>query len=242
MSLNVAEGEELCHLSDISGKKLMVGFTFLFNNGLKQLKELNVSGRLGKVYYLTSKRTHMGPVRQDVNVVWDLASHDIAIINFILDSAPVAVLATGAKSLGTDHYDVAFITLYYPNGIIGQIHISWIDSNKERIVRIIGSKARAEFNDLNNLEPIRVFEKGISIADHIEADFGNFRFLLRDGNIISPKIDMSEPLRQMIDTFICAVLDKKEIVPDGHFSFEVTKTIVAIQKSLASKSIQMVTG
>lgn len=238
LSLNVEEGEELCRLAEASGRKLMVAFTFLFNNGIRQLKQLNSSGSLGKVYYLTSTRTHMGLVREDVDVIWDLAPHDISIINFILDATPQGVSATATKPLGGSQYDVAFITLYYPGGIIGHIHVSWVDSNKERLVRIIGSKARVEFDDLNTLEPIRIFEKGISVAERIEADFGKFRLLLRDGDIISPKTNLSEPLSQMIDCFVSAVLDDKEIIPDGRYALEVTRTIAAIQKSLASRSIQ----
>jgi len=240
LTLDAAEGKELCKIAQDSGRRLMVGFTFLFNNGVRRLKELKKSGALGQTYYLTSIRTHMGLIRHDVDVIWDLAPHDISIMNFILDSIPQKVLATGAKPLGGNYYDVAFLTLYYPKGIIGHVYVSWIDSNKERLVRVIGSKARAEFNDLNELEPIRIFEKGISIAERIEPDFGSFRFLLRDGDIISPKTDMPEPLGQMIDSFISAVLDNKDIIPDGKYGLEVTRTIAAIQKSLDTKTIQEV--
>lgn len=240
LTLDVKEGEELIRLAEASARKLMVGYTFLFNNGIKKLKYLKNSGRLGELYYLTAKRTHLGLVREDVDVVWDLAPHDVSIINYILDSAPEEVLTTGAKPLGTGRYDVAFVTLYYPGGVIGQIHVSWVDSNKERLVRIIGSKARAEFDDLNNLEPIRVFEKGIAVGKRIEADYGKFKFLLRDGDIISPKIEMAEPLAQMIDTFVCGVLDDKEIITDSQFALEVTRTLVAVEKSLATGSIQTV--
>ena len=240
LTLDTQETEELCKLADNLKLKLMVAFTFLFNNGVRQLKKLKDSGSLGELYYLTSKRTHMGLVREDVDVVWDLAPHDISIINFLLGATPKRVLATGAKPLGGKHYDVAFISLYYPNGVIGQICVSWVDSNKERIVHMIGSKARAEFNDLDNLEPVRIFKKGISMVERSEADFGKFRFLLRDGDIISPKTNMSEPLSEMVDSFISAILDNKKIDFDGRFSLEITKTLVAIQKSLQSKKIQEV--
>ncbi len=238
LTLDVAEGEELCLLAEASGLKLMVGLTFLFNNGVHKLKELNSANLLGKIHYLTSVRTHMGLVRQDVDVFWDLAPHDISIMNFILGSMPEAVSATGAKVLGGIYYDVVFITLYYHDGTIGQIHVSWVDSNKERLVCIIGSKARVEFNDLNALETVRIFEKGISFEEPVEADFGKFRFLLRDGDIISPKIEVSEPLSQLIDAFVCAVMNDKEIIPDGRYALEVTKTLVAVQKSLASRGLR----
>lgn len=240
LTLNVKEAEELCRLSRDTNRKLMVAFTFLFNNGVRQLKKLKDSGVLGELYYLTSIRTHMGLVREDVDVVWDLAPHDVSIINFLLGCTPEKVLAAGAKPLKGKHYDVAFINLYYPNGVMGQICVSWIDSNKERVVRIIGSKARAEFNDLDNLEPVRIFKKGISVVDRSESDFGKFRFLLRDGDIISPKTNMSEPLSEMIDSFVESILDGKKNICNGQYALEVTKTLVAIQKSLSSGTVQKV--
>ena len=238
LTLDVVKGEELCQLAEASRLKLMVGLTFLFNNGVIKLRELKSSGSLGRIYYMTSVRTHMGLVRQDVDVYWDLAPHDISIMNFVLGSVPEAVSATGAKVLGGEYYDVVFITLYYPDGTIGQIHVSWVDSNKERVVCIIGSKARVAFDDLNALETVRIFEKGISINEPVEADFGKFRFLLRDGDINSPRIDVTEPLSGLIDAFVCFVLDDKEIVPDGRCALEVTKALLAVRKSLASRGLR----
>lgn len=235
LAMTQEECEELCELSDSVKRKLMVGYTFLFNNAIRKLKEFIVSGSLGKMYYLTARRTHLGLVREDVNVVWDLAPHDVSIMNYLLDAIPQKVSALSASPLGFDKADLAFITLFYPEGIIGQIHVSWVDSNKERTINIIGSKARAVFDDLNNLEPIRFFEKGIRIADPIEADFGNFRFLLRDGDIISPKVEMHEPLSQMIDAFVRLVLDNEKSVASGHFALGVTQTLVAAHKSMQAQ-------
>ena len=109
---------------------------------------------MGQLYYLTATRTHMGLVRDDTSVVWDLAPHDVAIMNYLLDSVPERVSAVGGQPLGLSVPDVAFINLFYPNNVLGQIHVSWVDSNKERQVCVIGSKARAVFNDLDGLEPV----------------------------------------------------------------------------------------
>jgi len=187
LTTEIAQSEELCRLAGERKLKLMVGLTFMFNTGIRKLKEIYTSSELGRVYYMTASRSHMGLVREDVDVIWDLAPHDISIFNYILDAVPLEVSATGARLLNSDNYDVAFITLYYPGGITGHIYVSWIDSNKERMIRVIGEKARADFDDINNLEPIRIFKKGISVNNGVEADFGKFRYLLRDGDIISPK-------------------------------------------------------
>ncbi|MCK4947141.1 MAG: Gfo/Idh/MocA family oxidoreductase [Candidatus Aureabacteria bacterium] len=237
LALDGAKCEELCAIAKSSGCKLMVGYTFLFNNAVRKLKELIDSERLGKLYYLTAMRTHMGLVRKDVSVAWDLAPHDVSIMNYLLNAVPEKVSAVSASPLGFDQADIAFITLFYPGGIVGQIHVSWVDSNKERRVHVIGSKARAVFNDLNNLEPVRLFEKGICISDSVEPDFGNFRFLLRDGDIISPKVDMREPVSQMSDAFVRLVLDNEENIVDGGFDLGVTRTLVAAHKSMRAGGI-----
>lgn len=237
IALDTRGGEALCKLAEQSNLKIMAGFTFLFNNGIRKLKELIGSGRLGRLYYLTASRTHMGLIRQDVSVVWDLAPHDISIMNYLIGTSPTRVSAVGANPISRNKSDFAFINLFYPGGIVSQIHVSWINSNKERVVRVIGSKARAEFDDLNNLEPVRIFEKGIGIIDRVEPDYGGFQFLLRDGDIISPKIEMIEPLKQMIDSFVNIVLDNAENISDGRFAVDVTRVTVAIERSILAGGV-----
>jgi len=232
LALDVDESQYLCDLADRVGRKLMVGFTFLFNNGIRKVKEFVTANSLGDLYYLTSVRTHLGLIRADVSSVWDLAPHDVSIMNYLLGTTPEKVSAVGAGPLGSENADFAFINLFYPQGIVGQVHVSWLNSSKERILKIIGSKAKVEFDDLNALEPVRFYEKGIGFADHVEPDFGSYRYLLRDGNIISPKVEMPEPLGQMINAFVQLVLENKQNIADGSFAVEVTRTLVAAHKSM----------
>ena len=234
LTLDVIKDRELSDLAKRQDLKLMVGFNFLYNNGIKKLKELIQSNRLGQLYSITAKRTHMGLVRDDSSVVWDLAPHDVSIMNYLLDGTPQRVSAVGANPLGQDKPDIAFIHLFYADRIIGQIHVSWVDSNKERAICVIGSKARAVFDDLNPLEPVRLFEKGIGLDDQIESDFGGFKLLLRDGDIISSKIDFQEPLKNMAEVFVGAVLDKAENICDGQFSLGVSQSISAAHRSISN--------
>ena len=122
--------------------------------------------------------------------------------------------------------------LFYPNGILGQIHVSWVDSNKERVLRVIGSKARAVFNDLDGLEPVRVFEKGIGVGTQDQSNYGDFKFLLRDGDIISPKIHLQEPLRMIVDSFIRVVREDAQNISDGVYACNVSRTIIAALRSI----------
>lgn len=233
LALAVEEGEELCALADRAGLKLMVGHTFLFNNAVLKLKELIDGGHLGeKIYYLTATRTHLGLVRKDASVLWDLAPHDVAIMNFLLGAVPERVSAVGARPLLLAWEDVAFLHLTYPNGVIGSIHVSWVDSHKERMLAVIGDKGRVVFNDLDNLEPVRLFQKGIGVCNRITPGFGEYQFLLRDGDIISPKVEIREPLNRMLDAFVQVVLDNVPDISSGRTGLDVTRVLAAAETSM----------
>lgn len=232
LTTDVAEGEELCQLAESTGKNLMVGYTFLYNNGVRHVRSLLDEGELGEMYYINATRTHLGLIRDDVDVTWDLASHDVAIMNYLMGCPPKTVSAVGAHPLGREQCDLAFLSLCYPGGVVGHIHVSWVNSNKERCLNLIGSKARVAFDDLNNLEPVRVFHKGIGTASSIEPQYGDFRFLLRDGDIVSPKITMREPLKQMIEEFVLVAKGEAKTISDSRFSQGVTQALCAAQRSL----------
>ncbi|MBU1626114.1 Gfo/Idh/MocA family oxidoreductase, partial [bacterium] len=185
----VLEAEELITISEKKALTLMVSHTFLYNTAVRKMKEYLKKEIFGDIYYLYSRRTHLGLIREDVSTIWDLATHDISIFSYLLDSQPEKAQVIGGRYLEKTGSDVAFINLIYPRNIIGNIHVSWIDSNKVREIVVVGSKQRIVFDDLNNLEKLRIFEKGISIDKDAES-FGEFQYLLRDGDIISPKIDL----------------------------------------------------
>jgi predicted dehydrogenase len=232
LTLNPEQDKELYELANNLQLKLMVGYTFLFNKAINKLKTMITQNRLGQLYYMSSTRTHMGLVREDISAIWDLAPHDVAIMNYLLDSIPERVSAVASSPLGLKNPDVSFINLFYPNGLIGQIHVSWVDSNKERALRVIGSKARATFNDLDALEPIRLFEKGIFKDSNDQVNYGEFKFLLRDGDIISPKIQLHEPLKMIVSSFVSVILDEAKNITDGFFAYNISKTILAAHKSI----------
>jgi predicted dehydrogenase len=155
-------------------------------------------------------------------------------MNYLLDEVPRRVAVVHASPLNSGRSDVAFIGLYYPSGIIGQIHVSWVDSNKIRKFQVIGSKARVVFDDLNNLEPVRFFETGIGVSRSVAQDFGDFRYLLSDGDIISPKIAMEEPLQAAVSSFLRLVHDGEETIADLSFTRDVVRTLAAASRSVAA--------
>jgi predicted dehydrogenase len=223
--------EELIQLAAEAERVLMVGHTFLYNAGIRKFKELVSGEEFGRMYYLHATRTNLGPIRQDVNAVWDLAPHDISIFDYLLGTLPTHVSAVGSKLLENGWEDVAFITLTYPNDVIGNIHVSWADPNKVREIVAVGSSRRIVFDDMNNLERIRVFEKGV--APQQEAgSFGEYRLLMRDGDIISPKVEPSEPLKNQALHFLDCIEKGQVPLTDGQNGLDVVRVLVAINESL----------
>jgi predicted dehydrogenase len=232
LTTTVADAANLIRQADKAQLVLMVGHTFMYNSGILKIKELMRGPEFGQMYYLHATRTNMGPVRDDVNALWDLGTHDVAIFNFLLESAPLSASAVGSKVLGKAHEDVGFVTLRYPHNVIANIHASWIDPNKVREVVAVGSHRRIVFDDLNNLERVRIYEKGLSAT--MEADtFGEFRLIMRDGDIISPRVPPSEPLKNLAAHFRDCVLDNKKPLSDGRNGMDVVRVMEAVDRSLA---------
>ncbi|MCK5343703.1 MAG: Gfo/Idh/MocA family oxidoreductase, partial [Candidatus Heimdallarchaeota archaeon] len=234
LTLIPEESFDLAETAKKEKKILMVGHTFLFNSGIAKLKECVDNGELGKIYYMNATRTHLGLVRNDVNAIWDLAPHDVSIFNYLLGKSPISVNAIGSCHLKDDREDVAFINLIYPDDVIANIHVSWADSNKERTVRVVGSESRVVFNDMDNLERIKIYKKGIKVSEEYD-DFGEFQLHLRDGDIVSPKIPTAEPLKEECVYFLDCVRTRKKPITDGMNGYDVVKVMCAIERSIKNK-------
>ena len=229
-----ADAEQLIGLASSTSSVLMVGHTFVYNAGIRKVKDYIDESRDG-IYYLYALRTNLGPIRRDVNALWDLAAHDIAIFNFLLDCTPRWVSAVGAKVLRNCREDVGFITLGYPgtrDDIVGHIHVSWADPHKAREVVVVGSERRIVFNDLNGSEQVRVFEKGVKAAVPEPASYGE-HFQIRDGDILSPRIEVSEPLKNQCRHFLECIT--KNVVPltGGREGQDVVRVLEAADHSLS---------
>jgi predicted dehydrogenase len=226
-----SDAQELIDLAESNSAILMVGHTFVFNAGIRKVKEYVQKGD-GRVYYLYARRTNLGPIRHDVNALWDLAPHDIAIFNYLLDRTPQWVSAVGGKVLRNCREDVGFISLGYPDNIIAHVHVSWADPNKAREVVVVKSDRRIVFNDLNGLEQVRVFEKGVSAVEPEPLNYGEFRFQIRDGDIISPRIEPAEPLKNQCKHFVESVRLGKRPISGGSEGVAVVRVLEAVNRSL----------
>lgn len=210
---------------------LVVGHTFLYNAAVRKVKEYVDRDQ---VYCLYARRTNLGPIRSDVNAVWDLAPHDVSIFNYLLDSEPDWVSAVGARVLATDREDVAFISLGYPGGVIGQIHVSWADPHKVREVVVVSAERRVVFNDMDAVEPVRVYHKGVKTAPAGGAlQPGELPLVLRDGEITSPALRLSEPLRYECGHFLHCLRRGEAPFTGGRQGLAVVKVLAAIDRSMA---------
>jgi predicted dehydrogenase len=234
LSLTVKESQELISIAKAKKRILMVGHVFLFNSGIRKIKESIDTGLLGRIYYLRSARTNLGPIRNDVNVVLDLAVHDISIFSYLLSKQPVAVNATASKILRENLEDIAFISLHYPESILANIHVSWLDPRKVREITVVGDKKMAIWDDLSTTDMVRIYDKGV-IKEPYYDDFGEFQLLLREGDVSVPKINPVEPLRAQSLHFIESVENRRTPLCDGKNGLDTVKVLEAIQKSLANK-------
>jgi predicted dehydrogenase len=231
LATSVAEAKELVGLAKRKKRILMVGHVFMYNAGIQKLKEYVDKGTLGRIYYICAKRTNLGPIRNDVNAVWDLASHDISIFLYLLNSQPLKVSACGEAFLHKELEDIAFISLRYPKKILGNIHVSWLDPRKIREITIVGDKKMAVWDDLNITEPIRLYDKGVMREPYYDS-FDEFRLIPKEGDITIPRLPFSEPLKNQGIHFLECVKKRKSPLSDGNNGLAVVKTLNAVITSL----------
>lgn len=233
LALHPEECLKLKEIAHQNNKLLMVGHIFVFNPGIVRLKEYIQSGELGTIQYAHSERTNLGPFRYDVNALWDLAPHDISIFDYLFESAPLKVSACGQKCLGKSLEDVAFASLEYPGKIMVNIHVSWLDPKKVRQITIVGDKKMVVWDDLDNLGPIRLYDKHVERTAKFYESYGEFHLLSREGSITIPNMGFHEPLKIQAQYFIdCMINNKQPERADAEKGFQVVRTLCATQRSI----------
>ncbi|MBV8522175.1 MAG: Gfo/Idh/MocA family oxidoreductase [Acetobacteraceae bacterium] len=217
-----------------SSAVLMVGHTFQFNPALRELRRRMRAGELGQIHYAHCARLNLGLYRSDVNVIWDLAPHDISILNFLLNSTPAAVGAWGASLTFGGVEDVAHIRLEYEDpSVTGYVHLSWLHPRKTRTVTVVGSKKMAVYDDLAE-EPLRIFDRGVDHEDY--APLHERPPLYRFGDIVAPHIRGDEPLAIQDQHFIDCILEKTQPESTGEQALGIIAALEAIQRSIHQRS------
>jgi predicted dehydrogenase len=236
LAASTRDAEELVGLAREKKRILLVGHVFLYNAAVQHVKKLLGQGELGRIYYLSMLRTNLGPIRIDVNAAWDLASHDASIADYWLGASPVSVSAVGKDYINSGIADVVFATLRYPNGVLVNLHASWLNPRKARDVTVVGDRRMLTFDDMNPNEPIKIYDKGVSdeTVPGIVDTFSAFRASVREGEVVTPKIPHSEPLKAECDHFLDCVANGTTPLTDGRTGLAVVRTLEAIQRSLES--------
>jgi predicted dehydrogenase len=231
MCTSLDEARALVDLATRTRRALVHGHVFLYNAGIRYVREGLAAGRFGAVQYLHATRTNLGPIRTDVNVVEDLASHEITIFDYLFGRAPNWVSATGSRLLGTDREDVAFVTLEYGDGILAHVHVSWLNPQKIRTMTLVGTHRMVVWDDMQPLEPVRVYDKGLMEEPYYDS-FGEFQLRLRDADIVIPKVPMQEPLKVQADAFLRRVRDGEATPSEADSGVRLVACLEAIRRSL----------
>ena len=230
----VREGAELCALAAARGRILMIGHVFLFNPGIQRVKQYLDAGELGRIYYVAMVRTNLGPIRVDVDAAWDLASHDVSVVNYWLEGEPVTVAAVGGTWINPGVADAVFATLRYPDDVLVNLHVSWLNPRKARDITVVGEKRMLTFDDMNLTEPIRVYDKRVTddrtTVGYVDS-FASFRASIREGEIVIPRVVLGEPLRAECEHFLDCVESGKPPLTGGEQGMAVVRVLEAIERS-----------
>ena len=217
---------------------LMVGHTFEYNPAVHMLRDMIADGELGEIHYVDAIRVGLGLFQDKLNVLWDLAPHDISILLHILGEAPITVSTTAAACVQESVEDVAYMTLSYRSGIIAHTRMSWLDPCKTRRITVVGSKKMVVYDDVESFEKIKVYEKSVDAIRHTDT-FGEFHFDYHHGNVVSPFIRFEEPLRLECIHFLECIQDGAVPLTDGRNGLRVVEIIEAAQRSLISGGVPL---
>lgn len=228
------QARDLIKLSKIGERILMIGHIFLYHPAIIELKKLITSGDLGKIYYVLSQRLNLGIVRSDVNSLWNFAPHDLSIILYLLSKLPRSVICTGQSFLQKNIEDITFLTLKYHDDTIVYITLSWLHPAKVRELTIVGSKKMAVFDDVDMNFPIKIFDKGVDIQkiDREWNTFGEFKMKTRFGDVVTPTLEVIEPLEAELNHFLESIRNKSPVRSDGENGLQVLAILEAATKSM----------
>ena len=237
------EAIALMRLAIDKNVKLMVGHIFEYNPSIIALEKLIRSGELGLIQYVNCERTNLGPIRTDVNVLWDLAAHDISIMCKIFEAKPVFVSAKGKTFLNKDIEDVVFAIYHLDDGTLVNMHSSWLNPRKVRQITVVGNRKMAIWDDLDIKTPLKVYNKSVKIPNPDNADFPDtflaYKTTCVDGGVETPEVKMAPPLQMECDHFLDSI--DKELNPDtdGYSAFRVVKVLEATTESLKAEGKTM---
>lgn len=240
LTRTAAEGRDLVARAERAGKVLMVDHTFVYSSAVRHVRRLIDAGELGEVYYVDSVRINLGLVQNDINVIWDLAPHDLSIIDHLLGQWPVRASAVG-KAHVNEQPDVAVVTLDYGARLLASVHVNWLSPVKIRQLVVGGSRKSVVFNDLDPTEKVRVYDRRVERSNHPE-DRHRVLFDYRLGDMWCPYVGTEEPLQVMVRHFAECVQTGRQPITDGRHGLRVVELLEAADRSLSLGGVPIVPG
>ena len=236
LATRLEEAEELCSLAETQGVLLAVDHTFVFTGAVRKMKELIDSKEIGDIYYFDSVRINLGLIQTDVNVVWDLAPHDVSIMDFLIGQDPIAVSATGASHGGSPTENIAYVTVRYEGSLIGHVHVNWLAPAKVRRTIVGGSKRMLIYDDMEPSEKVKIYDKGFSVASRPTPE-NEYQLMIsyRAGDMHAPCLDTREGLAVEAENIINAVRGKEALAVDGWAGWRVVRILEAAQRSIEER-------
>ena len=229
---SVAAAEKLIATAKDKNLVLMVGHTFEYSPPVTKIKEVFDSGDFGKIFFISSTRVNLGLHQRDASVIWDLAPHDLSILNYWLGESPSRVTTVGRDCVNSGQPDVAFISLQYPSGVVATIEVAWLAPSKLRRTAIVGEKKMVVYDDTENIEKVKIYDQGVQIND--PKTFGEYQLTYRTGNIVSPRLQNVEPLREEMSHFVDCMRTGATPKTDGQSGLRVVRALDAAQQSLVT--------
>jgi predicted dehydrogenase len=236
------EGLELAETADRNGLILMIDHTFCYTNAVAKLREMVRGGELGQLQYLDSVRINLGLFQPDYNVIWDLAPHDLTIIDYVLGHT-LGATARWISAIGVSHYgrheNLAYLTIGFDDGLLAHIHVNWIAPVKTRRIIIAGDKKMLVWDDTSPVEPVKIYQSSVDVKAIDKESAYALNVQYRSGDVTSPKLDGREALSVMAQAFAAACLDGKASDSDGAVGVRITRLLEAAQRSLEQQGARI---
>ena len=232
-----ADTEQALRLIDEAARRrlvLMVDHTFVYTGAVRKMRELISAGALGDIYYYDSTRVNLGLFQHDVNVIWDLAVHDLSIMDYILPEVPVEVSATGTGHVSGAGEDTAFVSVFYSGSIIAHVNVNWLSPVKIRRTLIAGSKSMIVYDDIDNSEKVKIYDKGVSVTNGPESLY-KMLVSYRSGDMSAPRLDMTEALHVEAQHFAECIQHGTTPITDGHAGLRVVGVLEAATRSIKQR-------
>jgi predicted dehydrogenase len=239
LAANVKEAEKIVNLSKKKNLILFVDHTFIYTGAVRKMKEFISSGELGEIFYFDSVRVNLGLFQSDVNVVWDLAPHDISIMDYIISQKPKSVVAIGGSHTGNGIEDIAYVTVKFDGELMAHFHVNWMSPVKIRRIIIGGSKKMMVFDDLDPAEKIKIYDKGIILTKADKKLIYQNIIQYRTGDMYAPKIDHAEALKVLVDHLVDCIKKKKNPITDGESGLRIIRILEAAEKSIKKGGIRV---